>query len=153
MRFYNHTIPIVAARVRASAACSGTSATPCSRSQFYCGILDYLGWAVLNGTGLGLADSTCTKRTAARTRANAPEWELLCDCDTEPCESLSADNCLRSQTGASARMLRAAGAQTVRTIGRDTQYETGLKRLENATVDKFALDCVHSVGGTEEFQI
>lgn len=54
--------------------------------------------------------------------------------------------------GASGRMPQAAGAQTVRTIGRDTQYETGMKRLENATVDKFALDCVHSVRGTEEFR-
>lgn len=49
-------------------------------------------------------------------------------------------------------MPRAAGTQAVRTIGRDTQYETGLERLEDAAVDEFALDCVHSICGTEEFQ-
>lgn len=49
-------------------------------------------------------------------------------------------------------MPRAAGAQAVRTIGRDTEYGTGLEGLEDATVDEFALDCVHSMCGTEEFQ-
>lgn len=49
-------------------------------------------------------------------------------------------------------MPQAAGAQAVRTIGRDTQCETGLEGLEDATVDEFALDFVHSMCGTEEFQ-
>ena len=51
------------------------------------------------------------------------------------------------------RMPRAAGAHAVRTIGRDTQYETGLDGLEYAAVDEFALDCVHSMRGTKEFSI
>lgn len=42
--------------------------------------------------------------------------------------------------------------KAIRTIGRDIQYETGLEGLGGAAVDEFALDCVHSMCGTEEIQ-
>lgn len=112
--------------------------------------LKYLGWM---GRGWAWPAQRTPKGTATGMKTKCPGLKPLCDCDTELCGSFSTDRQL-SQKSDRCNVAECHGPPVRKRSGKleDTQYETGLERLEDAAVDEFALDCVHSMCGTEEFQ-